>query len=224
MAKNFEHPKIVAQYDHHIRQLIPGYELVHLQIQALLKTYLNGQPKILIVGCGTGYELSYLFELFPDADVVALDPSQEMLNKAQSNIAGQSYTSQVQFLLGDTSILQQYQQQFDAVLSILVAHFIPRKLKLNFFKHIAQSLKPGGICINYDLMHIEGAQDRLRLKYLTQFTGLTEEQSDKMLVRLEEDFHLINTEELRQIYLISGFNGVRRFSQISNFYGYFATK
>ena len=224
MAKNFEHPTIVAQYDRHIRCLIPGYELVHLQIQALLKTYLKADPKILIVGCGTGYELSYLLEKFADAEIVALDPSQEMLNKAQANLLGHARVGQVQFVLGDTSTLYQFRQKFDAALSILVAHFIPDKAKLGFFQEIAQSLKPGGVCINYDLMHIDSAEERLRLKYLTQLIGLSEQQSDKMLERLDDDFHLISNAQLKQIYRYSGFNNVQCFSQISNFFGYFATK
>ena len=66
MAKNFNSQHVVDGYDVHIRKLIPGYEVVHQQIQALLKTYVNEHAHVLIVGCGTGYELGYLLQLFPN--------------------------------------------------------------------------------------------------------------------------------------------------------------
>ena len=31
MAKDFNSPKVVEGYDAHIRKLIPGYEVIHLQ-------------------------------------------------------------------------------------------------------------------------------------------------------------------------------------------------
>ncbi len=40
MAKNFHSEVVVASYDDHIRKLIPGYELVHQQIEAILSTEL----------------------------------------------------------------------------------------------------------------------------------------------------------------------------------------
>ena len=54
MAKDFQSQTVVDGYDQHIRKLIPGYELVHLQIQAILKTHLPEHANVLIVGCGTG--------------------------------------------------------------------------------------------------------------------------------------------------------------------------
>ena len=39
MAKDFQSQTVVDGYDQHIRKLIPGYELVHLQIQAILKKF-----------------------------------------------------------------------------------------------------------------------------------------------------------------------------------------
>ena len=88
MAKDFNQPFVVDGYDAHIRKLIPGYELVHLQISALLKTYLPEQAHILVVGCGTGYELRYLTQQFPQWQFTAIDPAENMLHKAAAIEAG----------------------------------------------------------------------------------------------------------------------------------------
>lgn len=54
MAKDFNSPKIVEEYDQHIRKLIPGYEIIHQQVDAILQSVLQPIAHILIVGCGTG--------------------------------------------------------------------------------------------------------------------------------------------------------------------------
>ena len=86
MAKNFHSEVVVASYDDHIRKLIPGYELVHQQIEAILSTELPETAHILIVGCGTGYELSYLLEQHPDWTFTAIDPSAAMLEQVSKNL------------------------------------------------------------------------------------------------------------------------------------------
>ena len=82
MAKNFHSELVVANYDEHIRKLIPGYELVHQQIDAILTTHLPEIAHILVVGCGTGYELSYLLQRHPNWIFTAIDPSATMLEQA----------------------------------------------------------------------------------------------------------------------------------------------
>ena len=86
MAKNFHSEVIVAGYDDHIRKLIPGYELVHQQIDAILTAELPETAHILVVGCGTGYELTYLLVHHPQWQITAIDPSRAMLEQAQNTI------------------------------------------------------------------------------------------------------------------------------------------
>ena len=50
MAKDFTSQQVVDGYDQHIRKLIPGYEVVHQQILAVLKTYLPERAHLLVSG------------------------------------------------------------------------------------------------------------------------------------------------------------------------------
>ena len=86
MAKDFHSAIVVAGYDSHIRKLIPGYELVHQHINAILSSHLPETARILIVGCGTGYELQYLLQQHPQWQFTAIDPSLNMLQQAEKNI------------------------------------------------------------------------------------------------------------------------------------------
>lgn len=42
--------------------------------------------RILEIGCGTGFHLSWLQQRFPDAEITGIDPSEAMLNKARTKI------------------------------------------------------------------------------------------------------------------------------------------
>lgn len=232
MAKDFNLPKVIDGYDDHIRKLIPGYELAHLHVNALLKTYLPEQSKILIVGCGTGYELCYLAEKFPQWTFTAIDPAENMLVYAQQEVQRLGFSDRVEFILGDTTVLiedSKNRDHFDASLAILVAHFVPEKSKINFFKDIFESLKNNGLCLSYDLMQVEQHDnfDILNLgilKNLAQETGLTEKQSQVMIDRLADDFDLVSVNTMLDIYQSAGFSDVRTFMQAFAYYGLFAFK
>lgn len=227
MAKDFNHPKVVENYDEHIRSLIPAYELVHLQIQAILTTHLKSNAKILIAGCGTGYELQYLANQFPEAQFVAIDPSLNMIESAKQRLAKTTDIDRVTFIHGDTSILADdqycYCNEFDAVLTILVAHFLAEPAKTKFFNDLNQSLKKQGVLITYDLMQMDQCTQQI-LFHLTQYNGLTEKQSVNMIDRLEDDFALIDAAEMKKNLMQCGFENVHCYMQILGFHGFYAYK
>lgn len=224
MAKNFDHPKIVENYDEHIRQLIPGYELMHLHILALLETHLKEEAKIAIVGCGTGFELNYLLDHFTKAEFVVFDPSAAMLEKTKQIVQFKQQMHRVTILQGDTTVLQKYPENFDAVLSILVFHFISHACKKSFLGDIYHALKQDGVVLSFDLMQFEEPNDQLVLKNLVTKIGLSEKQSQVMLERIHDDFNLMMVKEMKNLYLQAGYQNLRTFCQMSNFYGLKAVK
>lgn len=187
MAKDFNSPKVVEGYDEHIRKLIPGYEVIHQQVDAILQSVLKPNAHILIVGCGTGYELEYLLKRHPNWKFTAVDPSLTMLQKAQEQVELLDKSSQVTFVHGETSALP-LENCFDAALSILVAHFIADEIKPVFFKDIYDRLKEKAVLLTYDLMTCVNPQQLQALRYLCLDQGLTEDQCQKMLERMAQDF------------------------------------
>lgn len=224
MAKDFNNPMVVDGYDAHIRKLIPGYELIHLQVHALLETYLNEHAHILIVGCGTGYELQYLLEQFPKWTFTAIDPALNMLEKAQNHIQSLALSDRVNFIHGDTSILNSSHEKFDAALAILVSHFVPVENKATFFQEIADRLHPNGLCISVDLTQISTSNELKLLKNIALKKGLSEKQSQAMIDRLEHDFYLISAEDILKLYQQSGLKQSKSFTQILNYYGFIGFK
>ncbi|MHA3049094.1 class I SAM-dependent methyltransferase [Acinetobacter sp. ANC 4641] len=218
MAKNFHDPQVVASYDQHIVKLIPGYVLIHQQIAAILRHYLPESARVLVVGCGTGYELTYLSQQHPDWQLTALDLSAAMLETAQQRLAG---VNQIEWVEGDLDCLDST-MQYDAVLSILVAHFIEPSEKLGFFQSICRHLKPTGLLLSVDLTQPEQESDLTILQQVCEQTGLTPEQSQKMRQRLQQDFHLFSREQNIQLLHRAGFARVTSFWQMLQYHGVMA--
>ncbi|ENV07980.1 hypothetical protein F966_03840 [Acinetobacter higginsii] len=223
MAKDFNSQKVVERYDDHIRRLIPGYELMHQQVDAILQSALSSDAQILIVGCGTGYELEYLLNRHPSWRFTAVDPSLSMLQKAQALIQALGQSERVQFVHGETAALPT-QPKFDAALSILVAHFVPHALKPSFFAEILQRLKADGLLMTYDLMACEDPQQFKALPLLCQNNGLSAEQSQAMMERLAQDFFTLSFDAYQQLLQHTGFEQVHCFSQVLTYQGLIAQK
>ncbi|MFZ5394953.1 SAM-dependent methyltransferase [Acinetobacter seifertii] len=223
MAKDFNSPKVVEGYDEHIRKLIPGYEVIHLKVDAILQSVLKPNAHILIVGCGTGYELEYLLKRHPNWKFTAVDPSLTMLQKAQEQVELLDKSSQVTFIHGDTSALPM-EACFDAALSILVAHFIADEIKPIFFKDIYDRLKEKAVLLTYDLMTCVNPQQLQALRYLCLDQGLTEEQCQKMLERMAQDFFSLTAEGYIKLLQKTGFESVQPYTQILTYQGFIAKK
>lgn len=223
MAKDFNSPKVVDGYDEHIRKLIPGYEVIHQQVDAILQSVLKPNSHILIVGCGTGYELEYLLKRHPNWKFTALDPSLTMLQKAQEQVELLGKSSQVTFVHGETSALL-LENCFDAALSILVAHFIADDIKPAFFKDIYNRLKENAVLLTYDLMTCINPQQLQALRYLCLAQGLTEEQCQKMLERMAQDFFSLTTEGYIKLLQKTGFESVQSYAQVLTYQGFIAKK
>lgn len=223
MAKDFSSPKVVEEYDQHIRKLIPGYEIIHQQVDAILQSALPPHAHILIVGCGTGYELEYLLKRHPSWEFTAVDPSFTMLEKAQKLVADLGRSAQVRFVHGETSILPDH-AYFDAALSILVAHFIADENKPTFFSEIYDHLKEDGILLTYDLMACTDPQQFQALRYVCLAQGLTEVQCQKMLERMAQEFFTLSFTDYQQLLHSTGFMDVHSYSQILMYQGLIAQK
>jgi len=221
MAKDFQNQNVVTHYDEHIRKLIPGYELVHQQIDAILSTFLCESAHVLVVGCGTGYELQYLLQKHNSWHFTAVDTSSTMLEQAQQNL--KTYQERITFIHGDAKQLAET-EQFDAALAILVGHFVPFKEKLEFYRSIYSRLKENTIFITYDLMFQDHAYTLHIMQHLAEQIGLQKHQSQKMIERIQQDFQLVSIEDYRGCLESVGFNTSEIFCQIINYYGFLIQK
>ncbi len=152
MSKNppdFFSGEAALAYDEKNKKLSRISDCLHFLVGLILKD-LPRQARILCVGAGTGAEILSLASAFPEWKFVALDPSQAMLDVCQERLKSAGIANRCEFVHGYVQDLPE-QEVFDAVLSILVAHFVERNDRQIFFQGMADRLRTGGYLINSEI-------------------------------------------------------------------------
>src|SRR5947209_11453998 len=128
-------------------------------LRKLQRLGLRGDERILDAGCGTGRVTAELMKAFPQAQVTAVDASQNMVEEARQTLLpfGQrARTEQLDLL--DLSA----EQGFEVIFSTAVFHWIKDHDKL--FVNLFRALRPGGFL----LAQCGGGPNLKRLRERTQ--------------------------------------------------------
>ncbi|MCA9584420.1 MAG: class I SAM-dependent methyltransferase [Myxococcales bacterium] len=144
---------LAKSYDARNRALSSISECMHF----LIRLVLNGLParaRILSVGVGTGAEVLSLAKAYPEWTFVAVDPSQPMLDVCRERLEAAGFSERCELLHGQVEDVPPG-ETFDAAVSVLVGHFVPRTERQAFYENMVQRLVPNGtlVCteISYDL-------------------------------------------------------------------------
>ncbi|MDF7810372.1 class I SAM-dependent methyltransferase [Hymenobacter sp. YC55] len=122
--------RVAAFYDP-LSRLVYGRTLLHAQQHALVVGLPPGAPHLLVIGGGTGAVLLEILRLRPQATVVFLEASSQMLTKAQALLHSQHPTAapQVEFQLGTENDLTG-QAVFDGIITFFFLDlFEPQRLR-----------------------------------------------------------------------------------------------
>ncbi len=127
------HPE---SYEAEIRADIPAYE--ELQ-RALVAASGTGARRVLELGTGTGATTERLLAQHPEAEVVGVDESPEMLEAARARLPGDRVELRVGRLQDELP-----DGPFDLVASALAVHHLDAAEKVELFRRLAGVLAPGG--------------------------------------------------------------------------------
>jgi ubiquinone/menaquinone biosynthesis C-methylase UbiE len=129
------------------------------------ETYPGFHPKkILDIGCGLGHNTLPIAQLFPNAEVIAIDAGAPMLRygAARANALG---IKNVKFIQADAASMNEFKDgEFDWVQTTMFLHETGGKSIHNIFKEIGRVTKPGGINL-----HIEQPQYTPQMSMYEQF-------------------------------------------------------
>lgn len=149
-----------------------GYDQVHESLMDTKRVVVDaldkGTKKVLDLGAGTGLELIYLFEKFPEASVTAIDITPEMLEK----INERDFSEKVDIICGDFFEVD-FGTGYDAVISTSALHHFTKEDKLRLYKKVLECLKDNGQFINSDRIVDTQEQEN-------EFTKFFEENFDKV--------------------------------------------
>ena len=151
-----------AAYERLWSKLAPLRDGLHLLIGAVFSD-LPADARILCVGAGTGAEIVYLAQRFPGWRFTAVEPSGPMLEICRRRAEEQGIASRCTFHEGYLESLPR-SDFFDAATSLLVSQFIvEREARTQFFRTIAERLRPGGYLATADLASDVGSSAYERL-------------------------------------------------------------
>lgn len=136
-----------ARYELEIRQVVPGYDLLHRLAPTLLRTLLPSSARVLSLGCGPGRELLALGAAGPEWEIDACEPAPAMLAAAREHVAlaPRELRDRIRFC-------SEPAPSYDAALALLVGHLVPDDgERLDFLRRLASSLAPGGYLLCAEL-------------------------------------------------------------------------
>jgi len=130
------------------------------------------------VGCGAGNYTLKLLEKIPDLDVMLIDLSQPMLDRAAERV-GRATAGKVTTLQGDIRNIELGDQKFDVVLASAVLHHLRTDTEWReVFAAFHRALRTGGSLWIFDLVEssIPAVEARMHEKYGEYLTRLKDEK------------------------------------------------
>ncbi len=125
--------------------------------------------RVLDLGCGTGLELGYYFELNPSANVTGIDLSEEMLRVLKEKFAGKHLT----VIFGSYFDVPFDVNTYDAAVSVESLHHFTKEEKTPLYKKVYDSLVSGGVFVLTDYFAESDEKERF---FRQELSRLGEEQ------------------------------------------------
>lgn len=216
-----------ASYDEKQQRVAPIVDNLHLLIGMVLKC-LPAQANILCVGVGTGAEIIKLAKVHPNWTFTGIEPSADMLDVCRTRLLENGILARTKLVQGYLSDFTQT-DKFDAVLCLLVTHFVTDDAKRQkMFDEMAARLNPNGYLINADISgDMASAQFHELLekwKALQMSAGSTPEQVENILPTWQKHLAILPPASIESFLHQSGFSTPVQFYQSFFIHAWYSQK
>jgi tRNA (cmo5U34)-methyltransferase len=212
-------------YDQRNSALQPISESLHF-LMALTLRDLPAGSRVLCVGVGTGAEILSLATAFPGWSFVGVDPSGEMLAVARKRLGAAGFLNRCELVEGRLQTVSE--GDFDAVVCLLVAHFIAEADRPAFYAGIHDRLKPGGRLVSAEIscdLDAPGFPELLEdWKGVQALMGATPESLAKLETMMREVLCIVRPAETEALWREAGFPQPVAFFQAFAVRGWHATR
>jgi tRNA (cmo5U34)-methyltransferase len=144
--KDWTFKDFADDFDTHVREQLPWYDLVTESIQFIVKSYLPYKGHVYDIGCSTGNITESLLDLLVarQASLCGIDNEQSMMEAYSRFLTHQNVTAHH----GDATNYNY--ANFDVAIVFLTAMFIPAQVQQHFFTKLYSKLNQGGAIIVVD--------------------------------------------------------------------------
>lgn len=208
-----------SKYDNQRAKLAPLKDALHLCIRMKLSK-LPINARVLCVGVGTGSELIYLAQEFPQWHFTVVEPAPAMLKICCEKAQECGIASRCTFHEGYLDSLPD-SELFDAATSILVSHFLgDAENRCKYFTELAARLRPGACLINADLASDMSTSDHKSI--LDVWVNMHEFAEMPVNTDLFSHSTLLSTKQIESIIKSSGFDSSILFFQTLFIHAWFS--
>lgn len=205
-----------GSYDQQWERLAAFRDGIHL-LAASIFGRLPRDARLLCVGAGTGAEIQFFADRFPQWRFVAVEPSPGMVRVARSRAEKHGYDDRCSFHNGYLESLPE-SEPFDAATSLLVSQFLlDADQRIDFFRGIADRLKPQGMLVTADLAaHTDSPSypGLLEAWFRTLSTAdLTPERLQQMRAAYDKDVSILPARSVEAFIAAGGFETPVQFYQ-----------
>ncbi|MFC7292990.1 class I SAM-dependent methyltransferase [Hirschia litorea] len=199
---------------------------VHFHVNLVLED-LPDDARVLCVGAGTGIEIIALSSLHPKWRFVALDPSKPMLDVCAKNLENANITDRCELIHGYVQDAPN-SVEFDAVISLFVAHFIPVEDRPSYYKNIHDRLKKGACFVSTELsFDLDSAEFPAMLenwKSIHKLMGATPESLEALPQSLRDTLSILSPKTTESLLKEAGFGLPVQYLQNFMIRGWYSVK
>jgi tRNA (cmo5U34)-methyltransferase len=227
---DFDQNKAVTadDYDVTVRRFVPGYDAIFSMALALLEQRLLEAANLLIVGAGSGMELSLFGSSSRHWQMTGVDPSDKMLGIASRKIEALGLRERVTLIKDYVNDLP-LTPAFDAATSILVMHFLPDDgSKLSFLQSIQKRLREGAALLLVDYCGKRHSESFERIasawKAYGIRAGISAEKMEEIATRTTKQLPYVSEKRVIELLQQAGFSQTMQFYKAFMFTGWIAVK
>jgi tRNA (cmo5U34)-methyltransferase len=210
MDWTFKSAEVVDQFDDHVREQLPWYELVSESIVYIARNYLPKNGLVYDIGASTGNMTTSLKDLLKErnATLYAVEESQEMYD------AFRAKNPNTYIIHMDATELAY--EKFDVAIVMLTAMFFPVAKQTDFFNHLFEKLNEGGAIIVVDKSCDDDGYFATVMKRLTMYWKLKNGVTPENIIKKELSLSGVQ----RPIKMF----GAKQFFQLGEFKGWVIEK
>ncbi|MBO9543316.1 class I SAM-dependent methyltransferase [Caulobacter sp.] len=224
-STNFFNQEMADAYDRRNSALAPISDNLHFLMRLVLAN-LPADARVLCVGVGTGAEILSLAKAYPGWSFVGVDPSEEMLAVGRHRLEQAGVLQRCELIQG--YVQDAPAEGFDAVVSLLVAHFIQRQDRAAFYAAIHDRLKPGGRFVSAEISGDLDAPEFPAMledwKQVQTLMGATPESLAKLGGMMRDVLGVLPPAETQALWQAAGFPQPIPFFQAFMIRGWHATR
>jgi tRNA (cmo5U34)-methyltransferase len=215
--KDWTFKDFADDFDSHVREQLPWYELVTESVAYLARNYLPKCGAVYDIGCSTGNMTKALLPLLDErfARLHAFDSDVSMVKQFEKNIV----SSKV-LVSQDWAESFSY-ENFDVAIVFLTAMFLPPTDQSKFLDNLYMSLNEGGAIIIVDKACDEGDYFATVMKRLTMYWKLKNGAKAKDI--LNKELSLSGIQRPLHSDLLNAY-GAKQFFQLGEFKGWVIEK